>query len=128
MVGISSNGLVTFVSKLWPGRASDKQITKESGLLEMLDYGDNVMADRGFDGVTLNIPPFKGSRSQLTATETEETARIAAVRIHVERAIGRIKNYHILDGVISVTPVIGQIFNVCSYLTNFMPPLVDEPK
>ena len=31
----------------------------------MLDYGDNVMADRGFDisnilpdGVTLNTPPF----------------------------------------------------------------------
>ena len=60
----------------------------------MLDYGDNVLADRGFDisnilldVVTLNIPPFKGSRSQLTATETEETARIAAVRIHVERVI-----------------------------------------
>ena len=37
------------------------------------------MADRGFDisnilpdGVTINIPPFKGSRSQLTAPETEE--------------------------------------------------------
>ena len=73
---------------------------------KMLDYGDKVMADRGFDisdvlpdGVTLNIPPFKGSRSPLTTTETEETARIAAVRIHVERAIGRIKNDHILDGV-----------------------------
>ena len=137
LVGISPNGLVTFVSKLWSGRVPDKQITKESGLLEMIDYGDNVMADRGFDisnilpdGVTLNIPPFKGSRSQLIAAETEETARIAAVRIHVERAIGRIKNYHILDGVIplSVTPVTDQIFNVCSHLTNFVPLLVDEPK
>ena len=79
---------------------------------------------------TLNIPPFKGSRSQLTAAVTEETARIAAVRIHVERAIGRVKNYHILDGVIplSVTPVTDQIFTVCSYLTHFMPPLVDKPK
>ena len=136
-VGISPNGLVTFVSKLWSGRVSDKQITKESGLLGMLDYGDNIMADRGLDisnilpdGVTLNIPPSKGSRSQLAAPETEETSRIAAVRIHVERAIGRIKNYHILDGVIplSTTQVTDQIFNVCSYLTNFMPPLVDEPK
>ena len=68
LVGISPNGLVTFVSKLWSGRVTDKMLTKESGLLDMLDYGDNVMADRGFDiadilpdGVLLNIPPFKGS-------------------------------------------------------------------
>ena len=52
----------------------------------MLDYGDNVMAD----GVTLNIPPYKGSRSQLTATETEESA-IIAVRIHEVTALGRLK-------------------------------------
>eukprot|EP00795_Rhopilema_esculentum_P015925 gene15925-biopygen5309 len=66
------------------------------GVLALLEDGDNLMADRGFDvkdilppGVTLNIPPFKGTRAQLTANETEETARIASVRIHVERAIGR---------------------------------------
>ena len=65
------------------------------------------MADRGFDiadilppGVTLNIPPFKDQRDQLTAKESEETARIASVRIHVERAIRRLKNCHLLDGVL----------------------------
>ena len=91
------------------------------------------MADRGFDiddmlppKVALNIPPFKGQRDQLTA---EETARIAAVRIHAERAIGRVKNYHILDGVmpLSLTPVANQIFTVCCYLTNFLPPLCPPP-
>lgn len=132
LVGISPNGGVTFVSDLWAGRVSDKQITKQCGILGMLNHGDNVMADRGFDiadilpdGVALNIPPFKGQRDQLTAEESEDTAKIAAVRIHVERAIGRIKNYHILDGTISLTlsPVINQVFTVCSYLTNFLPPL-----
>ena len=91
------------------------------------------MVDRGFDigdvlpeGVTLNIPPFKGTRSQLTAEETEETSKIASVRIHVERAIGRVKNYHILEGIIplSLTPVADQIFIVCCLLTNFLPPLL----
>ena len=84
---------------------SDKQITRESGVLALLDSGDNVMVDRGFDirdilpaGVTLNIPPFLAGRDQLTAAETEETMTIASVRIHVERANGRIKTYHILDG------------------------------
>ena len=133
LVGISPNGVLTFVSKLWSGRVTDKKITSESGILNLLERGDNIMADRGFDikdvlppGVSLNIPPFKGARDQLTAEETEETVRIAAVRIHVERAIGRVKNYHILDGVLplSLSAVADQIFTVCCYLTNFLPPLV----
>ena len=45
-------------------------ITKKSGLLDLLEKGDSVMADRGFNiqddltplGVKVNIPPFlKGS-------------------------------------------------------------------
>ena len=103
LVGISPNGAFTFVSKLWTGRVTDKKITVECGILKLLEKGDNIMADRGFNiadifppGVTLNIPPFKGQIDQLTTEESEETARIASVRIHVERAIGRLKNYHLL--------------------------------
>ena len=91
------------------------------------------MADRGFDikkilpsVVTLNIPHFKGRCNQLTPKETEETAQTASVRIQVERAIGRVKSYHILDGILplSLYPVANQIFTVCCYLTNFLPFLV----
>ena len=134
LVGISPAGCITFVSKLWSGKVSDKEITKKSGVLALLENGDNIMADRGFDikdilppGVSLNIPPFKGARAQLTAQEVEDTACIASVRIHVERAIGRVKNYHILDGVLplSLSPVADQIFTVCCLLTNFLPFLVN---
>ena len=134
LVGISPTGCITFISKLWSGKVSDKEITLKSGVLSLLEDGDNNMANRGFDirdilppGVTLNIPPFKGQRSQLTAKETEETARIASVRIHVERAKGRVKNYHILDGILPLTlyPVADQIFTVCCLLTNFLPFLVN---
>ena len=60
--------------------------------------GDSVMADRGFTitdmldarGVRLNIPPMK-TRDQFTQNELTTTRRIASLRIHVERAIGRIK-------------------------------------
>jgi hypothetical protein len=133
LVGISPNGQVTCVSKLWGGRVSDKCITQQSGILNLLEPGDNIMADRGFDindilphGVHLNIPPFKGTRDQLTAEEVQETVHIASIRIHVERAIGRIKGYHILDGTLplSLAHVADQIFSVCSYLTNFLPPLL----
>lgn len=45
---------------------SDKEITKQSGILTLLERRDNVMADRGFVindlpeplGGTHNIPPF----------------------------------------------------------------------
>ena len=135
LVGISPVGCITFISKLWSGRVSDKEITLKSGVLSLLEDGDNIMADRGFDirdivppGVSLNIPPFKGTRAQLSAEETEETARIASMRIHVERAIGRVKNYHILDGVLplSLYPVADQIFTECCLLTNFLPFLVNS--
>ena len=63
------------------------------------------MADRGFDvedvlqplGVQLNIPPFMRGRDQLDEKDMVETRRIASLRIHVERAIERIKNYHFFD-------------------------------
>ena len=55
-----------------------------------------------------------------------ETRRIASVRIHVERAMERIKNY-IFDKDIpsSSTDLANQIFFVCSVLSNFWPPLCE---
>jgi len=38
------------------------------------------------------------NRKHLCAHKVEGTIRIASVHINVERAIGRVKNYHILDG------------------------------
>ena len=69
---------------------------------------------------------FKRGRDQLNPEETDETARTAAVRIHVERAIGQIKNNHILDGncPLPMTPLMNLVLRVCNYLTNFLPPLV----
>ena len=63
------------------------------------------MADRGFNiqddltplGVRVNIPPFLRGKEQLEPDELVETRRIASLRIHVERAMERIKNFHIFD-------------------------------
>ena len=82
------------------GDASDKQIVKESGLLDLLEKGDSVMADKGFLiqdlldplSVTLDMPPKLDSNRQLSRQEVEQTKRIAAVRIHVKRKMEQIKN------------------------------------
>ena len=38
----------------------------------------------------LNIPPFKGNRTLLSPEDVVKTRKLAAVRIHVERAIGQV--------------------------------------
>lgn len=65
LIGITPNGVVTFVSSLFPGSMSDKIIMLKSGLLEKLVPGDLILADKGFlikdilpPGVSLNLPPF----------------------------------------------------------------------
>lgn len=96
---------MSYVSSLYGGAASDKFIVQNSGVLNLIEPGDNVMADRGFDsdvelnkrGANLNIPPFRNQNFQLSSEQVETTRRIAEVRIHVERAIQRIKTFHILD-------------------------------
>ena len=100
LVGISPRGDIVFVSELYAGNTSDQQMTRDCGVLNLLEPGDEIMADRGFaiegdlpSGVSLNIPPFlRNDQPQLSQQEVA-TRRIAKHRIHVERAIQRIKSF-----------------------------------
>ena len=97
----------------------------------------SIMVDRGFTirdqlsphGVTLNIPPFMEGRSNLPADEVKRGRKIASLRIYVERAIGRIKNYAILKGTLplSMLRILNSIVHVCAWLVNFQPVLVPPP-
>ena len=132
LVGVSPNGVITFLSPLYGGRISDKELTQRSNLLSLLEPGDSIMADRGFDldslmpqGTYVNIPPFLAGRKQLDHMELIQTRRIASLRIHVERAIERIKNYNITKFIaISLAPIADEIVFVCAFLTLFQQPLV----
>ena len=122
------------MSEAWGGRVSDRQITIDSGLLDLLEPGDNVMADKGFTigdllksrGCTLNIPPFRGKNNQFTTEEILETQQIAELRIHVERCIGRVKKFHIFDGILplSMASLASQMFQTCCWISNLDVPLV----
>ena len=139
LVGCTPNGAVSFVSPLYVGSVSDVELTRICGFLEQLKGKSNisVMADRGFTirdqlstvGADLNIPPFMEGRAQLPAAEVLEGRKIASVRIHVERAIGRIKNFSILKGSlpISLSRIANQIVCVCCWLINFQPVLIPPP-
>ena len=135
LVAINACAAVVYVSRGWGGRTSDKYITANSVDFIATLEGDEVMADRGFDisdilgdrGVKVTIPDFKGQgRSQLKKVEGQRSEKIAEARIHVERAIQRIKTYNILNRQIrlSMAHLAEQIFTVCAYLVNFQPPIL----
>ena len=114
------------------GRVSDKELTKRSGILQKLDFGDSIMADRGFDiedilpdGIHSNVPQFLGGRKQLEQDEVLKTRRIATLRIHVERCIERIKNYRITHFFPAMLcPLAAHIIFICFFLTLYEEPLV----
>ena len=134
MIGIIPSEAVVFVSSTYEGSISNKKLVEQSGLLDKLEVGDEIMADEGFDiqdllaplGVKLNIPQFLSSNSQFSSEDIMHTKKIAKLRIHVERAIERIKEFRILQSPICATmwDSINEIIYVCAVLCNFSPPLV----
>lgn len=134
LVGISPSGHVTFISDLWVGSVSDKQLTKQSGLLELCEQGDAIMADKGFTisdlttpkGIKLTIPPFRRANAKFSKREVQNTRDIANARIHVERQMERIKNFRIVQGVMPITMSkrASKVWKLCAKLSNLQPPLV----
>ena len=62
--------------------------------------------------------------NQFTERELTTTRRIATLRIHIERAIGRIKNFKILSDIPNnMARIADQIFFVCAMFSNFHSPL-----
>ena len=136
LVGIAPSGAITFISQLYTGSISDREIVTRSGFLsQAFENGDTVMADKGFTiedilplGVKLNIPPFLGANAQMSAEDVIRTQQIAGLRIHVERAINKIKNFLVWKGEIplSLFSVVNQMWSVCAFLCNAQDPLISE--
>lgn len=143
LIGITPQGAISFISKAWGGRTSDKFITENCGFLDKISAGDLVLADRGFDlsdsmallSAYIKVPAFLKGKSQLTMADVIETRKIANVRIHVERVIGLVRQkYSILNGPIPLDymltsdehdmTVLDKVAAVCCSLTNISPSIV----
>ena len=144
LIGITPQATISFVSKAWGGRTSDKCLTDNCGIIEKLLPGDLVLTDQGFTleeslmlkHAQLEIPAVTHGKDQLVPVDVEETRGIANVRIHVERVIGLLRRkYTILSGILPInflrcnfngsqeasTPMIDRIINLCSALVNLCP-------
>lgn len=128
LVGVAPNGVITYSSE-----PTDKAIVQHSKLLSKFSPGDLILADKGFllndilpPGVSVNIPPFL-TTPQFTPNQVFQTTSIARARIHVERAIQRVKGYLILDHIPYYLHTLStKIWQVAFALTNFQYPLIKE--
>ena len=144
LIGVDAKGGIIFVSQLYTGSISDKEIVIRSGFLNTLKdkltvgeilSSDAVMADKGFDigdelnkvNLHLNIPPFLQNQSAFSEGDVIKTQTVAQHRIHIERAIGKVRRFRIFSSEIPVTMfgLINQIWTVCCILSNFIEPILD---
>lgn len=141
LISISPQGHISYISRGWGGRVSDKHLTENCNFLDYLRPGDVILADRGFNihesvalcGATLDIPAFTRGKTQLDPEDIEKTRNIANVRIHVERVIGLLRQrYTILDGTLPIQMLhkngefttLDKIVRVCCALCNVSAPIV----
>ena len=102
---------MSFICKCYGGCASDRFITEDCHILDKLQYGDNLMADKDFNisdliiskGSQLIISPFLREKQRSSKKNCKKTSDIAKARIYVERAIAWIKDFRILNGAFSIT-------------------------
>ncbi|CAN7986765.1 unnamed protein product, partial [Ixodes pacificus] len=108
LVVIAPSGAITFLSQAWEGRVSDKELTQKCGILNSVEQDDVFLVDRGFrceemfaaKGARIVMPSLTKRRPQLSGEEVTQSRKLSRVRIHVERAIGRLKTFRILQTVL----------------------------
>ena len=129
LIMVSPNGHLQRISPVAQGSMSDREIFKKSGFNELLQPGDTLLADRGFNiedltlmrGAKLVIPPFLNKRKRFTYRELVQSKLITRARIHVERFNQRLKLYRFISDIIThhKLDIIDDAIYVCANLVNF---------
>lgn len=130
-ISISPIPHINFVSNLYSGSISDKELTKQCGFIEQLNASDVIMADKGFNVQGLLAPkhaPPVMTKGKISSKATTMTRRIATVRVHVERMIRKLKCSELIRGVIPLTlkPYASSIIRVSACLVNLNPIIINE--
>ncbi|KAJ1522441.1 hypothetical protein ONE63_001631 [Megalurothrips usitatus] len=137
MMVCAPSGLITLCAASFGGRASDKVVTKHTGVYNLCDLGDALMVDKGFNiddeckenFIKLIRPPFQRNK-KYSKSESVECAKIARARVHVERVIQRVREFALLRGKIPwiICPYIDSLVIIASGLVNLGHPIMATDK
>ena len=98
--------------------------------------GDIILADKGFPLIEedvlgrkgfLVMPPFVRQKQQFSGPQNQDCYRIASVRIHVERAIARLKQFMVLQFLPhDLYKYINKILLILAFIVNNFNPLIAD--
>jgi hypothetical protein len=91
-----TNGEIVWISGPAPGKTHDLTMLRNNGLLLLLLSGEWLLADKGYQGDSRILVPFKGKWEDLTPWQQTFNRIVGSVRVLVERSIGRIKRFSCL--------------------------------
>lgn len=107
LIGISPNGMITFLSKCYGGNTSDAFITNNSGFPSLLSPGDVVMSGKGF-------PAIKSVDKDINVISSKISTK------KIESVIQRLQSYTILLNKmeLGLLPYSDKIVHMCALLFN----------
>ncbi|XP_057333615.1 uncharacterized protein LOC130672865 [Microplitis mediator] len=129
LIGITPGGFVCLKSKVAGGRKTDSQLTIESGLMDELDEGDNILIYREFPEikaavdksgkkVTIVMPPDFEKKTVSSGQESKDND-VAKVRIHIEKIMQRLRCYSIFNKITeNLFNCVDDIVHICCVLVN----------
>ncbi|GFT40986.1 uncharacterized protein NPIL_518371 [Nephila pilipes] len=133
MIGITPNGAISFISPLYCGSISDKQLFIRSKLMDHLEPNDVVMADKGLliaeelenIGCKLQCPIFLEDKILIDMSEMISDFKLFNSEVTLERATSKVMQYKYFEGAIPYEslPHIDSVFFIACMLCNFHPNL-----
>ncbi|XP_056001088.1 uncharacterized protein LOC125656863 [Ostrea edulis] len=86
LAGATPGGVMSYLSPVYGGSTSDRQIVERSRLTTLCDRGDSIMADKGFNvqdifapyDVTINIPTFFRNKNRISGKTVQRGRKISS--------------------------------------------------
>ena len=135
LIFCTKSGSISYISQACAGSCTDRFIAENTNVAAKFTPDFKVLYDKEFKDqdrhiflhkqVKCVLPPFVRSKRQFTCSEVYQGKRIARARIHVERVIGRLKEFRQLQNTLPLTIVYlcDHIWIIASAIVNIQLPL-----